>query len=305
MNQADHEDRSIARLMTASIAEQAETMASWGMDRVGLLILMSPCHGRCIFCAQPAVTHPPPEDWTPWTQVSRYLEGNRAAALRGLCIGGTEPTSHPDFARTLELAGDVGFEHIELMTSGLTLSEPNVAEDWVASGIRSVAVPIYGHEALHHNRVVGVPAFDRLVAGLDAARRAGITVHAHTLALAETLPILGDLAEFVTSRWGTPLTLAPARPKDAVWDYRGRAPSLVDISRHIDGVPEAHLQLTGWPSCLTPSRRRGAATVMRLYFLGQSRSFHPSCSNCQAQPSCPGVVSTLLERDGARGLTPA
>ena len=290
--------------MSASISEQADTLASWGMERSGLLILMSPCHGRCIFCAQPAVTHPPPSDWTPWDRVSRYLDGNRSVGLRRLCIGGTEPTSHPDFERTLRLARDVGFDRIELMTSGLALSEDGVAEAWAASGIRSIAVPIYGIQAGQHDGVVRVPAFDRLVAGLDAAHGAGITVHTHTLALAETLPGLGELARFVSTRWGTPLAIAPARPKDAVWDYRGRAPALADVESAIRGVPRAHLQLTGWPTCVAPTHPRGAASVMKLYFLGQSRSFHASCGPCQARETCPGVVDALLARDGAAGLQP-
>ena len=101
--------------MSASISEQADTLASWGMERSGLLILMSPCHGRCIFCAQPAVTHPPPSDWTPWDRVSRYLDGNRSWFATPLHRW---DGAHQSPRRAnLRLARDVGFD-LELMTSG-------------------------------------------------------------------------------------------------------------------------------------------------------------------------------------------
>jgi molybdenum cofactor biosynthesis enzyme MoaA len=128
--------------MGASLTEQASTLAEWGLPRAGLLILMSPCENRCYFCAQPAVTHPPPQDWTPPERVVALLEQNRSLGLDRLCIGGTEPVTHPSFTDALRRAKDVGFSAIELMTSGLRLSQPGVANAWRDAGITRIAVPI-------------------------------------------------------------------------------------------------------------------------------------------------------------------
>ena len=304
MSRSDHEDSSIARLMTAPLTVQSRTMAQWGLPPAGLLIMMSPCLGQCIFCAQPAVTHPPPTDWTQWARIRELLAGNAQAGLKHLCIGGTEPTTHPDFDRALQLAGQVGFDSIELMTSGLSLSNPGEAQRWRAAGIQTIAVPIYGASADVHNQVVGVDAYARLMTGLNAAHAAGIQVRPHTLALRETLPGLSALAAMVTQRWHSPLCLAPARPKDAVWNYTAQAPGLASVAQAIAEVPPDQLTLTGWPSCLAPERPRGAAQVIDLYFRGQTRDFHTACEPCATQQTCPGLVSALLTRDGADGLRP-
>ena len=290
--------------MSAPLAVQSHTMAQWGLPPAGLLIMMSPCLGQCIFCAQPAVTDPPPRDWTDWARIEALLSGNAQAGLDQLCIGGTEPTTHPDFDRALALAQRVGFGAIELMTSGLSLSTPGEAERWAAAGIRTIAVPIYGASAAVHNQVVGVPAYARLMRGLDAAHAAGIQVRPHTLALQETLPGLSELAAMVFQRWHSPLCLAPARPKDAVWDYDAQAPGLTAVAQAIEKVPADQLTLTGWPSCLAPHRARGAAQVIELYFRGQTRDLHAACEPCATRQTCPGLVSALLARDGAAGLLP-
>ena len=179
------------------------------MERSGLLILMSPCHGRCIFCAQPAVTHPPPSDWTPWDGSPATSTATALWVCDASASVGTEPAVTPARA-TLRLARDVGFDRIELMTSGLALSEDGVAQAWAASGIRSIAVPIYGAQAGQHDGVVRVPAFDRLVAGLDAAHGAGITVHARA---GGDLAGLGEARALREHPMGTPLAIAPAGPR--------------------------------------------------------------------------------------------
>lgn len=290
--------------MDAPLAEQAATMTQWGLPPAGLLILMSPCEGRCFFCAQPAVTHPPEHDWTQWERVNGLLDANHAEGLQRLCIGCTEPTTHPDFIRALDLAGATGFESIELMTSALKLATPGTAEKWAAAGIRTIATPIYSADPDIHNSVVGTPCHSTLVSGLDAAQAAGIEVRLHTLALRRTLPGLGALAAMSLQRWQTPLTLAPARPKDGVWSYTSQAPSLAEVTATVQTVSTGAVQLTGWPDCVLPDRPRGAAQVIELYFRGQARAYAPACTDCALRSGCPGLVSALLDRDGPDGLRP-
>lgn len=301
--QASHEDEVVARLMGADLAEQARILTDWGWPSTGLLILMSPCENRCYFCAQPAVTHPPRRDWTPIDRVRSLLAGNRTLGLERLCIGGTEPVSHPDFRATLKLAHQVGFSQIELMTSGLRLAERGVAADWARAGVTRVAIPIYSADAAVHDRVCGTTCHGRLLAGLDAAHAAGLQISLHTLALAPTLAGLSALADLCQTRWQSTLSLAPARPKDGVWDFEREAPSLADVTAAIAGIPRTGLHMMGWPLCFAPARQQGGATVMSIYFRGQTRT-HPSvCDRCELRAACAGLVRALFERDGDAGLT--
>ena len=303
MKRPNHEDASIAALMSAPLAEQATIISALGMPAAGLLILMSPCEQRCHFCAQQAVTHPPPSDWTPRERIDTLLGDNAALELKRLCIGGTEPPTHPDFDRALTLASAAGFTDIELMTSATRLATPGLAPRWRAQGIQTIAAPIYSAQADVHDQVTGGANHERLLQGLDAAHAAGMQVRLHTLALKQNLSGLSALAAMCTTRWGTRLTVAPARPKPGVWDFNAEAPSLLSVQAAIQGANPDQIALTGWPSCLCPELERDAAQVITLYFMGQTRSFAQPCSDCTAKPLCPGVVSALLDRDGTAGLT--
>jgi pyruvate-formate lyase-activating enzyme len=304
MAHPSHEEAEILDLMAAPLGRQAAIMADWGMDPAGLLILMSPCQARCFFCAQPAVTHPPPEDWTPWSRVEELLEANTGLGLKRLCLGGTEPSTHPDFHASLQLASEKGFSEVQLMTSALGLAEPGIAEEWRALGIRSLAVPIYSTDAAEHDAVCGLPCHDRLLRALDSAVCAGITVHLHTLALRQTLHALPELADLTRERWDSRLAIAPARPKPGVFDYGAATPGFIELEAVLGGISTEAASLVGFPLCIDPDRERGAAQVIDLYFKSQARSFAPPCEPCTLKIRCPGVVQGHLDHHGSGDLSP-
>jgi hypothetical protein len=235
--------------------------------------------------------------------VQSLLSDNRKLGLERLCIGGTEPVSHPDFESTLTLARQVGFSQIELMTSGLRLAERGVASDWADAGVTHLAIPIYSADEAVHDRVCGTTCHRRLLDGLDAAQAAGLHLSLHTLALAPTLAGLSDLADLCQTRWQSTLSLAPPRPKDGVWDFDREAPSLAAVTAAITSIPQGSLNMMGWPLCFASDRPRGGATVMSIYFRGQARTHPGVCDSCQAKPCCDGLVQALFDRDGSDGLT--
>lgn len=302
-----HEDPRVIDFLGASLSDQTAMLAQWGLPRSGLLLMMNACENRCFFCANEGVMDPPASMITRWSRVVTWLDANRSSGVERLCVAGTEPALHQDFYRALERAGEVGFQAIEVMTSGLQLAPPGAAERWAALRVRTVAVPLYGSSAAVHDSVVGREAFERTVAGLDAAHRAGIEVRVHTLALTRTLDHLGALARFVRERYGTRLSLAPVRPKEALFDYATEAPDLDALGRAVAAAGD--LALVGFPACLAPDTPRGAALVIRLYFRGQVTGYATACEGCPARQSCPGIVLAELPRavvyptrvtDGAR-----
>jgi hypothetical protein len=286
--------------MGAPLAAQVETLASWGLPRRGLLIVMSACEGRCFFCASPPVTHPPPSLVTPWARIEQWLLGNRDLGLTELCLGGTEPPTHVDFQRTLSLAADVGFRSIQLMTSGLSLAAN--ASAWHSAGITSVCSPLYAADAALHDRIVGVPGHHaRVLTGLDTALATGITVHVHTLALRQNLAALHALGTLVRSRWAQPLVVAPVRPKDGVFDYASEAPDLAAVAH---AVTDSDVALVGFPLCIAPHAPRGGPLLIELYFRSQRRGFGRVCEGCSARSGCPGVVAQHLIDRGDGALEP-
>lgn len=301
MSERKTEDPELLALLEAMPAEQADWMERRGLPRAGLLFMMSGCENRCVFCANPGVMDPPPDRITPGERITAFLEANRQVGLRRLCIGGTEPTTHPDFDRALAQARGAGFSTVQVMTSGNRLAEPGVAERWAACGVRSVAVPIYGQEAAQHNALTGCDSYHRLIRGLDGARDAGISVLLHTLALRKVLPGLAALARFTAERWGAQLAVAPLRPKAQLFDFAAQAATYAELE---EAVAEADVSLVGFPDCMARDRPRRAALITLLYFLGQRRTLLPGCGDCADAPTCPGVVAALAEQPAAIPIRP-
>ena len=290
-----HEDPAVLALLEAPLAAQAAALSAWGLPPAGVLLLMSACEGRCFFCANPGTTAPPPERSAPWSRIEPFLAENLQVGLRRLWVVGTEPTTHPEVERSLRFAADCGFDELALMTSGQRLRNLDL-------GLLSlVAAPLYASEAYAHDAVVGVPgSFSAALGGLDAARHAGVTVRVHTLALRRTLVGLAALAGEVRARFGTRLTVAPARAKDGLFDHGREAATLDEVETAVDGLD---VGLVGFPDCVAPDAPRDAAPLISLYFRGQARGYAPVCGPCVARSRCPGIVTAELARGTiVRGL---
>ncbi|MBX3127912.1 MAG: radical SAM protein [Polyangiaceae bacterium] len=298
-----HEDEAMAEVMAAPLAVQLERLAAWGLPRAGLLILMSACHGRCFFCASPAVTAPGEDIVTPVQRIERWLDDNRRLGVEALCIGGTEPPTHAHFRATLERAQQVGFRRVQLMTSGLSIEDDATARQWFRLGVRSVCAPLYGSHAALHDQVVGVPGhFERATRGLDRARASGMTTYVHTLALRRTLGDLSALGRLTRERWGATLAVAPLRAKDDVFSFEREAASYGELEAALEG---ADVSLIGMPRCIAPALPRGAALLIQLYFRAQRMTFDATCTDCAERARCPGLVAAHHARYGADGLRPA
>jgi hypothetical protein len=280
-----HEDAETVAVLDASPAVQAAAMARWGLPPATIALLVNSCEQRCFFCANPGTTSVPASATTPWQRLHARLLA-RPEPVRTLLIGGNEPLLHPDYDRLLVAAREAGFGRIEVMTSGLRR----------VRGVEAVAVPLYAADAGTHDAIVGSAAWDRVVAGLDAAAADGIAVRVHTIAMRRTLPGLPALARMVRERWGTKLSVAPLREKADVFRYDDEAVPLEELQ--LDG----EITLVGFPDCVAPHLERGAAAIIEVYFRCQKREHAPICAGCSARERCPGVVAAELARRGSKGL---
>lgn len=281
---------------------QAPALDARGYGRTGVLFFQNACESRCFFCAAPGgVNAPAPDDVTPDARVRTWLDDARSVALERILIGGTEPVLHPSFGRALEvLAAEHPGVPIELMTSGLRLSDGDAAARLRALGVTTVAVPLYAADPSVHDAIVGTPgAHERVTCGLDAARAAGIEVLVHTLAVDRVLPGLGALAALTRARWGTRLAIGVSRPKAGVWSWKDESPTFDVLARAIEGLDVA---LVGLPLCIAPSHPRDAARTIELYFRTTRTTYGEGCGACSLRSRCPGVLAEELARGAV--LTP-
>jgi pyruvate-formate lyase-activating enzyme len=271
-------------------------LSSWGHAHTATLFLMSSCLGRCFFCAQPEVLDMPEHMVTRGEAVDAWMARLSGSGARTLLLAGTEPTTHPSFARVLSSAKGHGIERIEVMTSGLALAEPGVAERWFAQGVRAVAVPIYGVTPELHDDVVRVPGHHaRLLGALRNAVAAGLVVELHTLALRRLLPHLGDLAAFAHALTGQPLGVAPVRDKPGIFAFASEALRYETLADALRGAPVA---LVGFPACAAPDLPRGGAPVLALYARGMAHTYGRACAGCPARSRCLGVIPAHLRLFG-------
>lgn len=296
-----HEDPEMLRVMATPVVEQVATLRAWGWPGVGLVHLLSSCHGGCFFCSNRTLVEMPAELITADPVVATRLVGLKGADLALLCVGGTEPTTHPSFDAVLRRCAAAGVP-TEIMTSGLSLAVPGEAERWAALGVARVAAPLYGPVAGVHDAVVERPGqHAQVVEGLDRARAAGLEVAVHTLALRRTLGGLAPLARQVRERWDGTLAIAPLRRKDDLFRYEDEAPSWPELAAAVRGAP---VELVGFPDCAVPEAPRGGAAVIGLYFRTQRLEHAAPCAGCARRTTCRGVVPAHLDAYGERELQP-
>lgn len=82
--------------------------------------------------------------------------------------------ARPEALDLLAQARQLGFQAIEVWTSGPLLARPGIAEAVVRAGAGWIAAPLYGDSAHSHDYVTGQPGhFQRTLAGLQKVRAAG------------------------------------------------------------------------------------------------------------------------------------
>ncbi len=281
-----HEDVALHTFLRGDPATQLAWLTERGLPPATLLALHNACAQRCFFCAGPGTVSVPDRERTPRAAGLAQLAARPEGVTR-LMIGGNEPTLHPDFPELLRAVRPAGFATVELMTNGADLAA-NAAE-WAALGVVEVIVPLYGVAPASHDGVAGVPSFDHVVAGLDAAAAAGIRVSVHTLLLRRTLNELAALNDLVRARWRTRLGVALLRDKGS-FAFAAEAPPFAAAVAALTAIREAARPLgIGTPPCL-PTHPEPPPLVADLYFRSQALAFGPGCDGCTARERCAGVV---------------
>ena len=234
----------------------------------------------------------PAAELTPRARALSQL-ANRPRAVSRLLIGGNEPTLHPDFPELLASVRPAGFRTVDLMTNGYGLTAH--AREYAAAGVSEVVVPLYAAVADLHDEVCGATTYEVVVAGLDAAASAGISVRVHTLLLRRNLDALGSLAEMIATRWHSRLGVALLRDK-GTFDFAGEAPRFEAAAAAVAGIAPAFRPYgIGTPACL-PTVEADPPLVAELYFRSQTRAKGPACRGCAVDDRCGGPVIAYREQ---------
>lgn len=138
------------------------------------LSITSACPMRCIYCrpATMAAQQGPMLSVSEIGQLVRHLVD--AHGLRKVRITGGEPTSRADLLDIIrELRSIPGLAQIAMTTNGLTLLRQ--APAMVEAGLDRVNVSLDSLDSAPFTRITGVNGLHRVLGGIDAAQRAGLT----------------------------------------------------------------------------------------------------------------------------------
>ncbi len=207
---------------------RTEALHPFDFGRVFVLDLASDCGHRCSFCSTRAKMSP--VLGLPEGERERLVAGLERAAEAGyrvLRLSGLDPLTHPDVVPLVEVARDLGFEHVHIYTAGPPLADSALRSALLAAMPEgfTLHVPLYGPTAEVHEGVTDVPgSFDAVFDALDALLAEG---HGENLTLLTVvtrsnvahLPALRELF----SRWHAPVQVflpfpSTRDPLDAFFD---------------------------------------------------------------------------------------
>ena len=277
------------------------------------------CNQRCLFCHDRGAQD---GKAAAWDGLRRGLVRGRRQGLRRVVLSGGEPTLHPDYLKTVSLAKELGYNHIQTITNGRRFCYPGFLKAVVAAGLGEVTFSLHGHNAALHDQITRTPgSFVQALAGLRAALAVpGLIVSVDVVINSMNLPVLRKLIEFYVSIGVREFDLLALVPFGDAW--RNRADLFCDFSdqrslarlhRALELSRRADLHiftnrlrpeyLEGFEALIQPPEKildevRGRRRLLARYLNGGKA---PSCSgdacpHCFMRDFCPDL--SRLRRDG-------
>lgn len=166
------------------------------IKRPGILFeIANRCDARCLHCYQPRECG---HRLLSLAEIERALDILADNEYLDVTFSGYEPFTNPDLFKIIEAARNRRF-FVNLKTNGLHLSAGNVAR-LKGLHVGTVHISLYSADRDEHDRAAGVPgAYDRILAGLDHLREAGIKI-VLAAPLLHPLPDLVRLTAFAKER---------------------------------------------------------------------------------------------------------
>jgi len=250
-----------------------------------------------VFCAQEGLGEPPVRE-----DLVARLPALRAEADEITFVGG-EPTLSPALVAAIAAARTAGFLRIGIQTNGRRLRDRAFTDGLAAAGLSDVHVSVHGAEAAVHDYHTGRDgSFSELLAGLVAARGAGLRIAATTVLTRSNFRALHGLPALL------------ARAGVAGWlieipRVAGRAAAVFDrvVPRLGLALPFALHALDLAQALHLPAYLRGAPLCLVGPFAARTladepRAFGGACDGCSVRDRCPGLDEVYLERFGADEL---
>ncbi len=261
------------------------------------------CDFRCVYCMAEDMTFLPKAEILSLEELDRLASAFVALGTRKLRLTGGEPLVRRD---VLGLIGSLSrhlksgaLEELTLTTNGSQLEKHAAA--LAAAGIRRINVSIDSLQAEKFRRITRWGRIETVLAGLAAAKAAGLAVKINTVALRGVNDDeFYDLVEFCATA-GYDLTFIEVMPMGDIGG-ENRLDQFYPIS-----LLRAHLARR-WTLQESDHRTGGPARYVRIAETGQRIGFitpltHNFCESCnRVRLTCTGTLYMCLGQDDAADL---
>jgi len=260
------------------------------------------CDLRCVYCMSEHMTFLPKAELLTLEELDRLANAFIMRGVRKLRITGGEPLVRRnvlELFRMLSLHLDGGgLEELTLTTNGTQLAR--YAAELAACGVRRINVSVDTLAPVAFRLTTRGGDLGKVLAGIDAARSAGLAVKINTVALKGTNEDeIPSLIEWAHGR-GMELTLIEAMPLGDI------EPDRTDQFLPLSLVRQ---QLAGrWSLTDLPLRTGGPARYVRVEETGGRLGFitpltHNFCEGCnRVRVTCTGTLFMCLGQESAVDL---
>jgi cyclic pyranopterin phosphate synthase len=145
------------------------------------------CNLRCFYCMREDIKFEPRSEILSLEEMERLVAVFIRLGIRKLRLTGGEPLVRPGVMGLIERLGTRlgtdGLDELTLTTNGTLLAAHAVALH--AAGVRRVNVSLDTLDEFTFRRIAGHAGLAEVLAGIDAARAAGIAVRVNTVAMSD------------------------------------------------------------------------------------------------------------------------
>ena len=258
------------------------------------------CDLRCVYCMAEEMTFLPREDVLSLEELERLCGSFIRLGVRKLRITGGEPLVRRDIMTLFRSLGSHlghGLEELTLTTNGTQLAR--FAPELHAAGVRRVNVSLDTLSAETFTAITRRGQIERVMAGIRAAKQAGLAVKLNAVALKGVNEDEFDDMLAWCGREGLDLTLIETMPMGDVAD---RTEQYLPLS-----LVRARLRRR-WTLTETAYRTGGPARYFDVAETGRRLGFitpmtHNFCESCnRVRLTCTGTLFMCLGQDDAADL---
>lgn len=260
------------------------------------------CDFRCVYCMSEHMTFLPKRDLLSLEELDRLCSAFVARGVRKLRITGGEPLVRKNilwlFRALSRHLADGSLDELTLTTNGSQLSR--YADELKACGVKRINVSLDTLRADRFKSLTRWGELDTVLAGIDAAERAGLNVKINAVALKGTNEDeLDDLIRYAHAR-GFDLTLIETMPMGEI-----------DADRTDQYLPLSAVRarlMRNWTLEDIPYKTGGPARYVKIAETGGRLGFitpmtHNFCESCnRVRLTCTGTLYMCLGQDDAADL---